>query len=496
MFKKYFLFYCAVILSVTATAKESNSEILPLDAFAALPQITQASVSPNGKKLIIRRATSKNGDYIIEVHKTSDLSATPVRLGAERMEMMNAGWLNDEKLYVVFRQNIQDGNDNYWVNKVAIVNANGEGDWRVPFPRDNAAYFTLMDTLNFDDDHVLLEYDINNNRIPDVIKFNINNGNTQTILRGNDKISGGFVVDWEGEVRAGVGYDSATNTVRTYARLKGDSEWKLVNINSPEDRSNYSFVAFSRENPDEIYVNANMGEDKTGIYLYNIKTGEHSERLFGIDSADVSSVVTSSKKSESGKFLGFSYTTKWPTYYFVDEYSATLQASVEKLFPDQWVRITSRSEDDKQMVVYTESDKNPGSYYLLSDKKVLNFIGAKSALVKAEHLGSVKYISYKARDGMKIPAYVTIPSNGKKPYPAVVLPHGGPWARDVVIYDEWSQLLAHHGYIVIQPQYRGSDGFGMELWKAGDKNGAWKCKMIWMTQPCFWLKRVLQIQNV
>ncbi|TMO45134.1 S9 family peptidase, partial [Pseudoalteromonas ruthenica] len=71
-------------------------------------------------------------------------------------------------------------------------------------------------------------------------------------------------------------------------------------------------------------------------------------------------------------------------------------------------------------------------------------------------------------------AYVTIPK-GKAPFPAIVLPHGGPWVRDTVIFDEWSQLLASNGYVVIQPNYRGSTGYGLEHWKAGDKN--WGLKM-------------------
>ncbi|WP_343847693.1 alpha/beta hydrolase family protein, partial [Bowmanella denitrificans] len=111
--------------------------------------------------------------------------------------------------------------------------------------------------------------------------------------------------------------------------------------------------------------------------------------------------------------------------------------------------------------------------YLLKDKKDLSLIGQTSTL-KPEQLSDVKYISYKARDGRKIPAYVTLPK-GDKPFPTVVMPHGGPWARDVVIYDEWSQLLAHHGYLVIQPQFRGSEGFGLDHWVAGDQQ--WGLKM-------------------
>ena len=452
------------IYAQDSDAKEAN----PLDAFAMMPAMTSASVSPDGKRILIRRATTINGDYIIEIHDVNKLDAEPVRLGADRMELMGASWLNKDKIYVSFRQNIQDGTDNYWVNKGAIVNADGEGKWHVPFSKDRQAYYGIIDRLRDDPDHVLMSYDINDNYIPDVIKYNINTGRTNTIMRGNDEVSGGFVVDWDGEVRAGTGYDSATNSIHTYARLKGEEKWRLVHVNSPSDRSNFDFIDFNKENPDEIYVNANNGENTTGIYLYNIRTGEYSERLFGLKSVDAGGVLFGSKDHNLGKPLAFSYTKKWPTLYFLDAEAEALQRGVEQLFPDSYVRITSRSDDDNQMIIYTESDKEPGSWYLLSNKSKLQFLGERFPAIDKDKLGSLKFVTFKARDGLKVPAYVTIPSVGKKPWPTVVMPHGGPWARDYNIFDEWSQMLASHGYLVIQPQYRGSTGFGMELWKAGD----------------------------
>ncbi|KXI29623.1 alpha/beta hydrolase family protein [Paraglaciecola hydrolytica] len=449
-------------------AQETNNTTLPLDAFASLPAMTQATVPLDGSKLAIIRATSKDGDYIVEIRPTNDLAAEPVRLGASRMEITDIGWLNNDKLLVNFRQNIQDGNDNYWVTKAAIVNGDGKGDWKIPFPKENRANFEVLSVLADDPDHILLTYDINNNRIPDVIKYNINTGSTQTILRGNETVSNGFIPDPKGEIRAGSGYDRATNSIKQYARVSGETDWKEIYSNSPNDRENWDFLYFSQENTDEVYVKANLGEDTTGIYTYNIRTGKYSERLFGLKSLDVDSVMLGAKSSNRGQLLGFSYTSKHPTRYFLDANEEAIYQGIEALFPDKFVSLVSRSEDDNAIVIRTSSDKDPGSYYLMSDKKKLDFLGERSPLIKPEHLSDVKFVKYTARDGRKIPAYITVPK-GKGPFPAVVMPHGGPWVRDVVIYDEWSQLLAHHGYIVIQPQYRGSTGFGLDHWKAGDK---------------------------
>ncbi|GGD51113.1 alpha/beta hydrolase family protein [Lacimicrobium alkaliphilum] len=470
---------CNKLVSITllglVSLYVSAKQTLPLDAFAMLPAIQQVSVSKNGERLAMLRATSKNGDYIIEVHNIDNLEAEPVRLGAERMEITGFQWLNNKKLGVVFRQNIQDGNKNYWVSKYAIVNANGKGDWLVPFRSDNQANFTLLSSLPGDEDEILLEYDINNNRIPDVIRFNIDNGRSRTVLRGNTQISGGFIPDSEGEIRAAQGFNTADTTIDLYARASKEDNWVKVKSISPKKREVFEFLYFSNEDPAKVYVKATNGEDKAGIYLYDIKSGEYSERLFGLKSVDAGSVVLSSKEKDRGTLQGFSYTTKHPDVYWTDVNEQALQESIETLFEDKFVRMVSRSEDDNVIVISTRSDKDPGTYYLLQDKRSLNKLGEVFPLIEPQHLSDVKYISYKAEDGLKIPAYVTLPSKGEKPYPTVVMPHGGPWARDVVIYDEWSQLLAHHGYLVIQPQFRGSEGYGLNHWIAGDNE--WGQKM-------------------
>ncbi|MEZ6030474.1 MAG: prolyl oligopeptidase family serine peptidase [Hyphomonadaceae bacterium] len=116
---------------------------------------------------------------------------------------------------------------------------------------------------------------------------------------------------------------------------------------------------------------------------------------------------------------------------------------------------------------------------LLNKTKVLG-IGSERPWVKPETLGDRSLVYYDARDGLKIPAFLTLPPNFKKgdpAPPAIVLPHGGPWARDFIGWDRsgWTQFLATRGYAVLQPQYRGSDGWGHNLWLAGD--GEWGQKM-------------------
>jgi dipeptidyl aminopeptidase/acylaminoacyl peptidase len=449
-------------------AQESEKKQTPLDAFAMLPTITQASLSKDGKQLAFLRSTSKTGGYIIEVRKTDDLTKKPVTFSADLMTISEFRWLNNEKLGVYFSQKLKDGNETYWVRKFAIVNSDGTGKWSIPFKKDNRASFSLVSTLPDVKNEVLINYDVNKNYYPDVVRYNIINGRTKTVLRGNSKRYQGFVADKDGEVRVAGGYNQADNSFDFYARIKGDSDWKLVNQNFATDRENYNFIGFSAENYNEIYVNANLGEDKTGIYLYNLETGKHSERLFGNSKVDTDGIIVSRKEANYGELLGYRYTTKHPVQYYTNDKEAKFVNGIKALFPDKYVSLQSRSEDDNNIVIKTTSGKDPGTFYLLRDKNKLEKIAEQYPLLKEDDLSKVKYISYKARDGRKIPAYVTIPK-GKKPFPTVVMPHGGPWVRDVVIYDQWAQLLANHGYLVIQPQYRGSTGFGLDHWKVADK---------------------------
>ena len=128
-----------------------------------------------------------------------------------------------------------------------------------------------------------------------------------------------------------------------------------------------------------------------------------------------------------------------------------------------------------------EGPRQPPVYFLLMNGKELKQLGKSRPTVNEKTFGDTKYVTYKARDGMTIPALLTLPAGYDKakhgPIPAVIHPHGGPWARDYIRWDAsgWTQFMTTRGYAVLQPQYRGSDGWGMALWKAGDKE--WGQKM-------------------
>lgn len=466
-------FTFANLLSAPAIAEVASSsyQLSPAaDAFTVMPAIRAVSVSPDGNQLAVVRATSQNGDYIIEIKNLAKPELPPVRLGADRMLVSGVNWVSNDKVLVVFRQLLKTGATKRWVNKIAITSADGKGSWLVPFKDNPRAGFTLVNILPDNPDEILVEARTDDKPFPNVVRFNVNTGRAITVLRGSDQVSGQFLADMDGEVRAGTGFNLKVNGPETYVRAKGSEEWQLLKTVSPKQRESFVIAGISKDNPNEIYVIANMGQDTTGLYLYDITKKTYSERLFGLDGLDTDAIT----QDRDGTLLEINYTDKWPTRYIADNKRAELIAGLEAQFPDQLISVVSRSVDGSSAVIRTMSNKNPGTYYLLSANKQLLKIGESQPMLTADKLSDVKYISYSARDGRKIYAYVTVPK-GKGPFPAVVLPHGGPWVRDTVVFDEWSQMLASQGYIVIQPNYRGSTGYGLQHWTAGDKN--WGLKM-------------------
>lgn len=444
-------------------------ETVPLDAFAMMPTVLDVAVSPNGKQIGIIRATSKEGGYVLEIRETRDLESKPVRIGAERMELREFYWVNNDRVLVGFRQNVKSSNSDYWVEKYATIKADATGKWE-ELPESTTKIVSLLPK---DSNEILIETDANENRIPDVMRFNVNNGRTSLVLRGNDRM-GDYNADIDGEVRGATGYDAASGEIQIYARLKGSNDWKLIRTVDPKKRETFDIRGFSVENPNEVYILASNGQDKAGIHTLNIETGQISERLFGLKSVDATNIIRSGKRDTMGLVTGFIYYTNGPKRYFIDGNEKAIHDGVKALFPGKDANLVSRSGDDNAIVIRTSSPKDPGSFYLLTNLSKLEFIASHLPLLKPEHLADVKLTRFKARDGLTIPAYITQPE-GDGPFPAIVMPHGGPWARDYGGFDEWAQLLAHHGYIVIQPQFRGSEGFGLNHWIAGDAE--WGLKM-------------------
>ncbi len=173
----------------------------------------------------------------------------------------------------------------------------------------------------------------------------------------------------------------------------------------------------------------------------------------------------------SGAPVGYWIGGPEPTIVWIDAKLDSIQKAVAKAFPGKSTFVFDRSADYKRIVAEVESPTSPPVYYLIDfGKGSADIIGEAYPSLADAPLGKLESTSYQAPDGHEIPAYLTMPP-GLEPklLPLVVFPHGGPYARDTDDFDWWTQFLATRGYVVLQPQFRGSTGFGAALFRAGHR---------------------------
>lgn len=167
-----------------------------------------------------------------------------------------------------------------------------------------------------------------------------------------------------------------------------------------------------------------------------------------------------------------------PVYAFVDPAARALWENVQRSFAGKAPRLVSWSDDFKQGVIFTNTVQDSGSYFIMDlAAGKLTAAGSAYAGISNAQVAPVRYINYAAADGLEIHGFLTTPPGVKDPknLPLVVLPHGGPAAHDGIGFDWWSQAIASRGYAVLQPNFRGSTGYGDAFEHAG--YGEWGRKM-------------------
>jgi len=182
-------------------------------------------------------------------------------------------------------------------------------------------------------------------------------------------------------------------------------------------------------------------------------------------------------RDEANRIIGTTSNTGYVQYTFQEPRMGAAWAMIASVFPGRQITLQSTTTEYSKVVVYVEGTGEPGGYYMLDlTAKKLQKVGSAYPGLTGADVAEVRAIKYPAADGLLIHGYLTMPQ-GKavKNLPLIVLPHGGPRGRDAAGFDWWSQALASRGYAVLQPNFRGSTGYGETFLRAGD--GEWGGKM-------------------
>lgn len=278
-----------------------------------------------------------------------------------------------------------------------------------------------------------------------------------------------FFVDENGEPLARERYNQkkAQHSVQSYM----DGKWVTIFIeNTP-----YRYRGFSGLTADRKFLVMTMRGDngRRQYFTMSLKDGTISDPIFSRDDADIESILMDVQRIVYGvKYSGFK-----PSYAFFDDKLNKTLTAIQNTMPDSSFTMVDHTPDWLNIIFKIEGGEQAGEYILFADNN-FSFLASSRSKISAAIVNAVKEYSYNARDGYKIPTLLTYPkaSLGKKEkLPAVVMPHGGPEAYDKIRFDWLAQYLASRGILVIQPQFRGSEGFGSEHLQSG--RGEWGLKI-------------------
>jgi dipeptidyl aminopeptidase/acylaminoacyl peptidase len=443
----------------------------PIEYWAAPSIMSNVSVSPNGKYVAFMKSLSQKGEPIIEVYEAANLSAKPYRVGAKSMEINGFDWISDEEMVVSFqkqvRKKIRGFNQGTFKGKLALFSMDNKKFKELS--GDNFGY-DLVNILPEEPNHVLARYTEfkkgTSFQSPSYYKVDVKTGQKELVLKGTDDRYG-YRFDHLGNPRFSAIFDQGTQEQVFQYRKPGESGWTEYFRLSEDSPETFGYQGLVDGNDDQIYVTANNGHDKVGLWKYNLSSKSFGELVYRRNDVDIRGTLRHSNGwANPGKVTGIShYKDKFHRRFF-DPSEEAMYKQFERSVPNAGlISITSRSRDGNVMVVRNIGPKDPGTFYLFDNGK-FSRLGSTNGLLKADGLSDVEYITYTSRDGKSIPAFVTVPK-GPGPHPLVVMPHGGPFVSEVVLFDEWAQLLANNGYMVMQPQYRGSLNYGQEFYQAG-----------------------------
>ncbi len=283
------------------------------------------------------------------------------------------------------------------------------------------------------------------------------------VLDRGTRFTRDWVVDESGEPVFRVDYAQKSDQFHLLARR--DGSWETI-VSETVEIPQLAIHGLNADG-DLVVGTRPEGADKFGLYSLSTETGEIEEPILAHERYDVMGVRPD---PYTNRVVAAGVGEGVPTWF--DEQLAGHQALLEEAFPGESPNIVSWSEDRSRMVVVTEGGERAPAVYLYEPRASnVRQIASVYSQLRGVRLPARRAYSYTARDGTEIPGYLTRPLQASGPTPAVVLPHGGPAARDTAGFDWMAHFLASRGYTVLQPNFRGSAGYG-DAWETAG-HGEW-----------------------
>lgn len=449
------LFAIAIaVTGVQGLAQTPAARISTAD-FAALPNFRKPVLSPDGHRLAAR-TTSDGKTKLVILNADRPLDAPKqISLGDGKVAALR--WAGNQRLLLTVQvsQKVAGYGEVPFLRLVAIETANLYS-WVVD-PRSRGIYAGDVLYTAPDGGWALVASQNDVYSYPSVKRVDLSTGAVTVVEKARPDVWDWYADD-KGVVRAGVAIEGRSWTV--WYRDNPVEKLRAIRGKFPrDDDSTIDRFIFRGENS---WIVTNERTGRFALYKYGLKNNAIGATIFEHAEVDLDDLVYDPITGEISAIL---YHDDRQRIRWLDKEMEELQARLDKALPNSVNMTTGWSSDERRVLVFSAGASNPGQYFLLDrDTRKMNPVIDPYPRVDPEKLSEVKPVRYRTRDGLTLRAFLTVPRGAEgRNLPLIVMPHGGPFARDEWTYDPLVQLLANRGYAVLQPQFRGSTGFGKDF---------------------------------
>ena len=440
--------------------------------FALLPSLQEPALSPDGTRFAAKVASKGNQYFAIVPASGNDIKW--VRL--DDVDLNWWRWVGDDWVVIGVGQVKPVLDEEFYIRRAMAVEA-ATGRVIPVSPRDSAQ--NADDIIWAADDgsnRVMLSYQTSvfsdeEGFWPQVREIDLSTGRGRQVQKPVQGVFSWYA-DPAGAVRMGIAHGEDGRSTRVYHRSAAGARLKTIGRARTRDERVMIPSVFLPD-PGKALI---IDDDEHGYSaLYNLDlTGmTRGSQIATSKGYDIAGVVTD---PSGARLLGVEVNEDRPETRWLDPDMQALAAEANAMVQGGRAHIASVSRDRQKAIVLVGSADAPGAYMLYDRAAAaMDPIAYRNEVFKLARLHPVSTIRYKARDGLEIAAVLTLPKGSKTNLPVIVMPHGGPFARDTEEWDWWTQFLADRGYAVVQPNYRGSSGYGTHFTAKGA--GQWGLAM-------------------